>query len=111
MANNTAPAWAAKIIAAHIAVTDQVSHGGRLSGDRYFVWQETEGADFEADNRHVCKAMSGSTDLFTKQEFDPWVEAFQESLDAAGIAWSYSSMQVEEDTGFIHHEWYWVVTG
>ena len=32
--------WFECIIAAHTAVTDSVSHGGRMKSKRYFVWQE-----------------------------------------------------------------------
>ena len=84
--------WYDNIIAAHTAVTDAVSHFERLKSDRYFVWQE-----------------DGAGDLFTKQEFDPWKEAFEKSLDDYGIAWYLNSVQYEEDTGFIHYEWVWSV--
>lgn len=30
----TTPLWAQRVIAAHLAVTDAVSHGGRLQSDR-----------------------------------------------------------------------------
>lgn len=103
--------WYEKIIAAHTAVTDAVSHGGRLKSDRYFVWQEDGSADFLADNIHAEKAVSGSTDLFTKQEFDPWKEAFEEALDnAEGICWELNSIQFEPDTKFWHYEWIWTVS-
>ena len=32
--------WYERVIAAHRAVTDAVSHAVRLKSDRYFVWQE-----------------------------------------------------------------------
>ncbi len=51
----------------------------------------------------------GATDLFTKQEFDPWKEAFEKSLDENGITWYLNSIQYEEETGFFHYEWYWEV--
>ena len=102
--------WYEKVIAAHTAVTDAVSHGGRMKSERYFVWQEDGAADFVADNAHVEKAMTGTTDLFTKQEFDPWREQFEESLDSApGISWSLNRIQYEESTGFWHYEWIWSV--
>ena len=101
--------WYEKIIAVHTAVTDAVSHGQRLNSDRYFVWQEEAAADFEANGRHIERAMAGTTDLFSKQEFDPWREAFEAALDNAGIAWSLNSVQFEEDTGFWHWEWLWGV--
>lgn len=101
--------WYDKIIAAHTAVTDQVSHFERMQSDRYFVWQEDGLNSLNANDAHIETAVTGSTDLFTKQEFDPWVEALGISFDQVGIAWSLNSIQHEDDTGFIHYEWYWEV--
>lgn len=103
--------WYERIIAAHTAVTDAVSHCERLKSNRYFVWQEDSRSDFEADDRHGEKAVEGTTDLYTKQEFDPWAAAFEAALDADGvIAWYLNSVpQYEEETGFHHYEWVWQV--
>lgn len=101
--------WQEKIIAAHLAVTDQVSHGQRMKSSRYFVWQEDGANDLEAGNGHAERAVTGTTDLFTKQEFDPWAEQLGEVLSGYGIAWYLSSVQFEEDTGFWHTEWVWEV--
>lgn len=101
--------WYEAIIAAHTAVTDQVSHIERMQSDRYFVWQEDGRNDLVADGGHTERVVTGSTDLFTRQEFDPWVKAFETALDALGIAWSFSSFQKETDTGFLHYEWNWEV--
>lgn len=107
---DTAPVWAQRIVAAHLSVTDAVSHGGRLQSDRYFVWQEDGANDFEAGGIHAEKAVTGSTDLFTKQELDPWRSAMEAAFDASGfIVWYLSSVQYEEDTGFWHYEWDWEV--
>lgn len=101
--------WYEKIIAVHLAVTDQVSHAEHMKSDRYFVWQEDGANDLEADGLHVERAITGSTDLFTKQEFDPWKEQFESALEASGLPWSYNSFQYEEETGYYHYEWYWEV--
>lgn len=101
--------WHETIIDAHLAVTDQVSHAEHMKSDRYFVWQEDGSNDFMAGNVHAERAVTGSTDLFTKQEFDPWKEGFEQAMEAAGISWRYNSFQYEEETGFYHHEWYWEV--
>lgn len=101
--------WYEKIIAAHTAVTMAVSHGGRLKSERYFVWQEDGAQDFIANGRHGEKGVTGSTDLFTKREFDPWKDQIEESFDNCGIAWRLNSVQFEEDTGFWHYEWIWGV--
>ena len=102
-------AWYDAIIAAHAAVTDAVSHGQRLKSSRYFVWQEDGTNDLAADDRHVEGAVTGTTDLFTKLEFDPWAEALSRSLSEHGVAWALNSVQFEEDTRFWHYEWAWEV--
>ncbi len=101
--------WFEKIIAAHTAVTDNVSHGGRMKSHRYFVWQEEGADDLVLDNRHAEKAVTGSTDLFTKKEFDPWKDAFEKAMDDAHISYRLNSVQFEPDTGFWHYEWKWTV--
>lgn len=102
--------WYEKIIAAHLAVTDQVSHGGRMKSDRYFVWQEDGADDLIVDGTHGEKTVTGSTDLFTKREFDPWKDSFEAALDEyPEISWELNSVQFEEDTGIWHYEWIWSV--
>ena len=103
--------WYERVIAAHTAVTDAVSHAQRLKSSRYFVWQEDGANDFEAGNAHIEQAVTGTTDLFTKQEFDPWKDAFEASLNQSGLAWYLNSIQYEEDTGFWHYEWVWETYG
>lgn len=102
--------WYERIIAAHTSVTDAVSHYERMKSERYFVWQEDgAGDDVEAESRHAEKVTTGTTDLFTKTEFDPWADTIEQAFSNHGIAWYKNSVQYEEDTGFIHHEWVWEV--
>ena len=101
--------WYEKGIAAHTAVTDAVRHGEKMKSSRYFVWQEDGANDFEAGNLHAEKAVTGSTDLFTKREFDPWKDEFEQSLNQSGMVWYLNSAQFEEDTGFWHYEWVWEI--
>ena len=84
-------------------------NGGRLQSDRYLVWQEDGANDFDAGGVHAEKAVTGSTDLFTKQEFDPWRDELEAAFDAAGLVWALNSCQFEEETGFWHYEWDWEV--
>ena len=99
--------WYERIIAAHRAVTEAVSHAARVKSERYFVWQEDGSNDLAGDNGHGERAVTGTTDLYTKQELDPWADALGESFDAHGIAWAMNSVQYEADTGFYHYEWVW----
>ena len=101
--------WSDRIKAAHLAVTESVSHYAHMESDRYFVWQEDGDSQHRAGNRVAERAITGTTDLYTKIEFDPWAEAFEKALDDHGISWYLNSVQYEEDTGFIHHEWVWEV--
>ena len=101
--------WYEKIIAAHTAVTSAVSHIRHLKSERYFVWQEDGENVLYADGEHSARAVSGSTDLFTKQEFDPWVDELGKSFRENDIPYSYIFVEYEEDTGFYHHSWYWEV--
>ena len=63
--------WYDRIISAHLAVTQAVSHAARMKSERYFVWQEDGSNDLEANGIHQERAVTGSTDLFTNVEFDP----------------------------------------
>lgn len=103
-------AWHDTIRAAHLEVTDAVSHARRLQSERYFVWQEDGGNDLSANDAHGERAVQGTTDLFTIREHDPWAEELGEALSSHGIAWYLSGVQYEEDTGFFHYEWVWEVT-
>lgn len=103
--------WFEQIVDAHYAVTDSVSHGFRLKSDRYFVWQEDGSDDLIADGRHAEQCVTGTTDLYTMKEFDPWKDLFEAALnDRPNIAWALNSVQHEEKTGFWHYEWTWSVS-
>lgn len=101
--------WQERIIKAHTAVADEVSHLQRMDSERYFVWQEDGSNDLSANGVHAEKCVTGTTDLFTKIDFDPWAEALGPSLSRYGIAWQLLSVQYEEETGLIHYEWGWEV--
>lgn len=103
--------WQEKIIAVHTSVNDAVSHLRRMKSDRYFVWAEDSRNDFEAGDKHAEKAIEGTTDLWTKQEFDPWVQQFEDALDAADVIAWYCNVEndYDEETGFHHYEWVWQI--
>ena len=102
--------WREKIDAAHAAVTDAVSHYYAIKRERYIVWAEERPRDLVAEGRHAERAVRGTSDLFTKQEDDPWAAQLEAAYEAQGIAWYRNSTQYEPDTGFIHIEWVWEAT-
>lgn len=97
------------LIAAHTAVTEDVRHGFHMRTDRYFVWQEDGRNDLMADGIHAEIAHTGTTDLYTRREFDPWARELEKSFDRHGICWYLNSVQYEEETGYWHYEWVWEV--
>lgn len=101
--------WYETIVAAHLAVTSAVSHGGRMESERYFVWMEDGAHDLIADDTHVLSAVTGRTDLFTKTELDPWSVDIGVQFDAYGISWRLYDVEYEPDTGFWHWTWDWEV--
>lgn len=101
--------WSETVIAAHLAVTEAVSHGFRLQSERYFVWQEDGSNDLSGGNGHAESCVTGTTDLYTKTEFDPWGAALGKSFDRFGISWDLVMVEREEETGFWHWSWDWEV--
>lgn len=96
---------------AFAAVTEKCYHYFRPIKDvPCIIWAEDgEAVSFHAGNRKACQNISGSTDLYTKTEFDPLCDAVQEALENLGVAWSLNSVQYEEETNLIHYEWVWEV--
>lgn len=101
--------WYERIVDAHVAVTNAVSHSERMESDRYFVWQEDGRNDLAANNGHRERIVTGTTDLYTKTEFDPWADELGKSMSSRGIAWSLVSIDYEPETGFYHFSWDWEV--
>lgn len=107
MTGNT---WYERIIAAHTAVTNNVSHSRRIQSDRYFVWQETGARDRVLGNRHAERAMTGTTWLVTNVEFDPWISALGDAFDASPyIAWGLVNAGYDPDNGLWSYQWDWTV--
>lgn len=75
----------------------------------FLVWAEDQDVGFEANNVHEEQAIQGTVDYFTKQEFDPAIDAIQKALDDLGASWYLNSVQYEDETNLIHYEWVWGV--
>lgn len=74
--------------------------------DQYIVWAESsEGDSLEADNRKEGQSLEGYIDYFTRIDKDPNVEAIQEALKSAEIAFFLNDVQREEETKYIHYVW------
>ena len=77
----------------------------------YIKWAEDGQADaVHGNNRMQTQAMTGTVDYFTKTEHDPNVQKIQKAMSDAKIPWRLESIQKEDETGYIHHEWTWEIT-
>lgn len=74
----------------------------------YAIWQENGTNDLFANNQTAEQAVTGSTDYFTKTDYDHAVDAIQDMFGRNGFLWRLNSVQYESETGLIHYEWFWV---
>lgn len=96
-----------QVMNALLTVTEEVYHyTAPEDSTRYIVWAEDlEVASLEADNWKPGQTIEGTIDLYTKTEDDAWVIDIPNALNAAKIGWALNSVQYEDETRFIHHEW------
>src|SRR5665648_287385 len=94
----------ADIKTALLTVTSKVYHFDATGATgNYIVWSEDGSADSVwADGRMKEQIITGTIDLFTKQEYSPDFAAIQAALDAIGISYRLNSIQYEELTKYIH---------
>ena len=89
---------------AHVYHYEAPSKPEKLS--YYIVWAEDmECEPFYSDNGKTGMVMQGTIDLFTKQEFDPLIDAIQNVLAENKIGSRISAVQYEDETQFIHYTW------
>ena len=75
----------------------------------FLVWAEDGDNTAGADDRMMEQAITGTTDYFTRDEFDLAIDRIQDANQSLGIAWRLNSVQYEDDTELIHYEWSWEV--
>ena len=77
----------------------------------YIVWSEDDTARAFADGVAGQKAVQGTTDYFTKTEYDPVVDAIDAAMN--GIDRIYLDdgpmINYENASGYIHYTWIWEV--
>lgn len=74
------------------------------AGD-YGVWAEDGANDLHANNAHAEKITEGTVDWYTRDDAMPAQPSIEAALTAAGCAWHINSIQMEDNTGYIHLEW------
>ena len=78
----------------------------------YCIWQEDSSTGIQTDNHKGEMGLSGSIHYFTLAEYDANVDNIQNALNGVeNLYWALNSVQYEEDTNLIHHEWRFTILG
>ena len=96
-----------KVKTALIGISERVYHFEALDAEApYIVWAEdNEFNSLAVDEYKAFQAIEGTIDLYTKGSDDSLIESIPRALNGAGITWVLNSVQYEDDTELIHHEW------
>lgn len=94
------------------AVSSNVYHYRRPANlAKAIIWQEdAEDGSFHTNNHLAEQQIHGTIDYWTPDEYDQTADDIQAALESRSrIGWRLSSVQYEDETGLIHHEWdFWV---
>ena len=95
------------LIHAHGRVLPVIAHGPLTVVMSRLLCKLHSGSGFTADNKTAEHALTGTVDYFSKQEYDPAPDAIESTLSGLGLIWELNSVQYEDETELIHHEWTW----
>lgn len=76
----------------------------------YGTYMENEGADLEANGKHVERGTVGYIDYFTRDDSGAPRDAIEAALDGICI-YKLESVQFENETGYMHYEWRFALYG
>lgn len=76
----------------------------------YGVYAEDEVQALWADGKKAEEALHGTVDLYTRDDTAQPRVNVEAALDLMPIYYELASIQYEEETGYIHYEWAWVVS-
>lgn len=89
-------------------VTQNVYHYWRFDQvPPYVIWEEQGTDPHDADDSTVEQGYEGYVHLFTKADADPLIDAVEQAMSDMGMTYRTESVQYEDETKLIHHEWSW----
>jgi hypothetical protein len=94
-----------------LSVEPKVGHYlGFKNEDRYIVWAEDgQASALWANGQMAAQSIEGTIDYFIKGEDDSAIPRMQAALDGIDLSYNLNSVQYEDDTGFVHYEWVFVM--
>lgn len=80
------------------------------SGD-YGTYSEYSGEDLRADEKHVERGTEVYINYFTRDDTSTPRTMIETALNNLNVPWYLNTIQYENDTGYIHYEWWCGVYG
>ena len=94
-----------------LTVTDKVYHYEALKEtDKYIVFAEDGDNSFYSDNYMTAQAIQGTIDYITTEEYDPNIDAIQQALRSARIAFYFNQQTYDDETKKMNYQWIFEVT-
>ena len=75
------------------------------------VYAEDDELALFANNGHGERVEQGTIDYYTRDDSGTPKTTIEDALDSYGVPYYLSSIQFEDDTGFVHYEWVYEVLG
>ena len=77
----------------------------------YGTYAEYSGSDLEADDVHIEKGTEGYIEYYTRDDSGTPRTTIEAALNGLNIPWNLNTIQYENDTGYIHYEWWFGIYG
>lgn len=77
----------------------------------YGTYSENSGEDLTADGKHVERGTEVYINYFTRDDTSTPRTLIETALNNLDIPWYLNTIQYENDTGYIHYEWWCGVYG
>ena len=60
---------------------------------------------FFSNTKNSERMARGYVDYFTRSDGETAKADIETALESSGVLWRHNSVQFENETGFVHHEW------
>ena len=77
----------------------------------YGTYSEDSGNDFGADEKHAERGTEGYIHYYTRDDTSTPRVTIETALNSINIPWYLNNILYENDTGYIHYEWWFGVYG
>lgn len=75
------------------------------------TYSENSGEDLTADEKHVERGTEVYINYYTRDDTSTPRTTIETAINSLNIPWYLNTIQYENDTGYIHYEWWCGVYG